>query len=50
MQEADAKTVLAAILKDAYAKRFDESSYNIITERAGATVSPTGEQRIFIAK
>ena len=47
--EGDAKTVLTAVLKDAYEKRFDESSYNIIAER-GATISPTGEQRIFIAK
>ena len=47
--EWDPKTVLTAVLKDAYAKRFDEQSYNIITER-GPSISPTGEQRIFIAK
>ena len=47
--EGDPKTVLTAVLKDAYAKRFDEQSYNIISER-GAVISPTGEQRIFIAK
>ena len=36
-------------MKDAYEKRFDESSYNVISER-GPTISPTGEQRLFIAK
>lgn len=41
--------VLAAVLKDAYSKRFDESSYSIIQEK-GPSISPTGEQRIFIAK
>lgn len=44
----DAKTVLAAVLKDAYASRFDEASYSIIQERA--PLAPTGEQRLFIAK
>ncbi|MDA9129417.1 DEAD/DEAH box helicase [Candidatus Gracilibacteria bacterium] len=47
--ESDPKAVLTAVLKDAYAKRFDEQSYNVISER-GAVISPTGEQRIFIAK
>lgn len=41
--------IIAAIIKDAYEKRFDESSYNTISER-GPTISPTGEQRLFIAK
>lgn len=41
--------ILAAVMKDAYEKRFDESSYNIITERKAAA-APTGEQRLFIAK
>ena len=38
--DADPKTVLAVVLKDAYAKRFDEQSYNVISER-GAVISPT---------
>jgi len=41
--------VLAAVLKDAYEKRFDESSYSSIQER-GPSISPTWEQRIFIAR
>ncbi len=41
--------LLAAILKDAYEKRFDESSYHTISER-WVSISPTGEQRLFIAK
>lgn len=32
--------IIAAIIKDAYEKRFDESSYNTISER-GPTISPT---------
>lgn len=47
--EKDMIQVLAAVLKDAYEKRFDESSYNSIQER-GPSISPTGEQRIFIAR
>lgn len=46
--DRDAKTVLAAVLKDAYEKRFDESSYNVIAEKQRN--APTGEQRLFIAK
>lgn len=41
--------IIAAIIKDAYEKRFDEASYNVISEK-GPNVSPTGEQRLFIAK
>ncbi|MCH8518199.1 DEAD/DEAH box helicase [Candidatus Gracilibacteria bacterium] len=48
-QEQDITQVLAAVLKDAYEKRFDESSYSSIQER-GPSISPTGEQRLFIAK
>ena len=40
--------ILAAVMKDAYEKRFDESSYNIIAEKP--RLAPTGEQRLFIAK
>jgi hypothetical protein len=40
--------VLAAILKDAHADKFDEKSYNIIAETP--QMAPNGEQRIFIAK
>jgi len=48
-RDQDVTQVLAAVLKDAYERRFDESSYSSIQER-GSNISPTGEQRIFIAK
>ena len=38
--ERETKEVLAAVLKDAYEKRFDESSYASIAER-GPSISPT---------
>lgn len=38
--EKDMIQVLAAVLKDAYEKRFDESSYSSIQER-GPSISPT---------
>ena len=37
--ENDVNMVLAAVLKDAYEKRFDESSYNIIAEKK--SLAPT---------
>ncbi len=48
LELGDPKTVLAAMLKNAHADKFDEASYNIITE--SAPLAPTGEQRIFIAR
>ena len=45
----EAEVIVASLLKDAYEKRFDESSYSVISER-GPHISPTGEQRLFIAK
>ena len=47
--DTDPVQVLAAVLKDAYEKRFDESSYQSIQERK-SSISPNWEQRIFIAK
>jgi len=48
LELGDPKTVLAAILKDAHADKFEEKSYNIITE--APRQAPDGEQRLFIAK
>ncbi len=48
LELGDAKTVLAAMLKDAHSDKFEEKSYNIITEAPRS--APDGEQRLFIAK
>ena len=48
LELGDPKTVLAALLKNAHADKFNEESYNIISEQA--PLAPTGEQRIFIAR
>jgi len=48
LELGDAKTVLAAMLKDAHADKFEEKSYNIITEAPRS--APDWEQRLFIAK
>ena len=48
LELGEAKTVLAAILKDAHADKFEENSYNINEEPQ--KLAPNGEQRIFIAK
>lgn len=48
LELGDPKTVLAAMLKNAHADKFNEDSYNIISE--SAPLAPTGEQRIFIAR
>ncbi len=48
LELGDAKTVLAAMLKDAHADKFEEKSYNINEETPRQ--APNGEQRIFIAK
>jgi len=47
LELGDAKTVLAAMLKDAHADKFEEKSYNINDE--APRQAPNGEQRIFIA-
>jgi len=44
----DPKTVLAAMLKDAHADKFEEKSYNI--NEPAPRWAPNGEQRVFIAK
>lgn len=49
LEGREATDILAAVLKDAYEKRFDESSYTSISEK-WPMISPTGEQRLFIAK
>lgn len=48
LELGDPKTVLAAMLKDAHADKFEENSYNINEEPQ--KLAPNGEQRIFIAK
>ncbi len=48
LELGDPKTVLAAMLKNAHADKFDEKSYNIIAEKQ--QLAPNGEQRLFIAK
>jgi len=48
LELGEAKTVLAAMLKNAHADKFEEKSYNIITEAPRG--APDWEQRLFIAK
>jgi len=48
LELGEAKTVLAAMLKDAHADKFEEKSYNINEE--APRQAPDGEQRLFIAK
>ncbi len=48
LELGDPKTVLAALLKNTHADKFDEKSYNIIVEKQ--QLAPNGEQRLFIAK
>jgi ATP-dependent RNA helicase DeaD len=48
LELGEAKTVLAAMLKNTHADKFEEKSYNIITE--APRQAPDGEQRLFIAK
>lgn len=52
LELGDPKTVLAAMLKDAHADKFEEKSYNINEESSSRSSNdtPNGEQRIFIAK
>lgn len=48
LELGDPKLVLAAMLKDAHAEKFEEKSYNINEE--APRQAPNGEQRVFIAK
>lgn len=48
LELGDPKTVLAAMLKNAHADKFEEKSYNI--NESSPQQAPNGEQRIFIAK
>ena len=55
MALGDPKVVIAALLKDSHAGKFDEKSYRVIEEKSRQSDRkreelPNGEQRLFVAK